>query len=292
MKVIDLVKQSFLKYPTLYAEYPNMEDVKFHVLHHCFIVLGNGYEWAYTKDPKKAGYLTVPNSVNKKGEWERLYDLPYGEKKINIDIEQYFKSPRYQLRKINHEETKRWQKIMNGMISGMSSSEYERPEKTLFIESEFNLLPSKTILPGEKYDKTKEYYLIPIKEKSEKRSPYPNFSKQFSCFYEKGVEYIQDDWRGESINHLEYWMKWFSDPEKIKTYHGYPNKKQNNELLSIIKKEVKKGKKLENVCRDYSLKPFDLNDKESYLQATMKRWQKEEDEIKCFLHETITKLKK
>ena len=109
MKILDSVNESITQYPKLYLT-KNYEHSKFLVLNHMFIVLGNGYEWAVTKNPKHGGYLT--------DEWEqkRTYNTPYGKKKCNVDITKFFTEDVYELRKIDHTETIKWLESTNRFI--------------------------------------------------------------------------------------------------------------------------------------------------------------------------------
>ena len=303
MKVIDSVKKSFFLYPSLYAR-KTYESVKFDVLHQDFIVLGNGIEWAHTKDPKKAGYLTEPKSRKVKGNWVRNYDLPYGRFKVEIDIEPYLENEIYQLREIDHEETKRslaqWAPFID--IDNISKKSYHISEirnycvkvfdskkQTLFTEQEFNKLPPNTLLPGEKYNTSYKYFLrwIEKKDSSEKRNPYPNFSREYSCFWEPGVRTIQDDWREVGIEHLQYWKEYFDDNEKIKSYSSYPNPK---ELEQHIKKYyVKEGKTIKQIAKEYEFPGFDGK---NYKEMAFHRWEKDLKETKEFIEETIYELNK
>src|SRR6478735_6322400 len=106
MKLIDSIKEMFLQYPSIYSK--DFDIIKHTVCHQMFITLGNGYKWAYTKDPKKGGYLIEPKYKILKEDYIRKIDMPYGKKVIHLDIDLYLKADKiYQLFIINHEGTKR-----------------------------------------------------------------------------------------------------------------------------------------------------------------------------------------
>ncbi len=300
MKVIDTVKKSFFEYPTLYA-FKKFEDIQFNVLHQYFIILGNGLEWANTKDKSKGGYLTDPKIFKKHGEWTRKIDLPYGKEKVNIDIEPYLSNTIYDLRIIDHEQTKRYSKLLkNSIQSNFLNKEGNKKEKRIYLEEDFKNVPLKTLLPGDKYNENYIYTLVEInpdenidKVCGHRTSPYPNFQKEYSCFYEEGFQYIQDDWKEAALEHLIYWQNWFNDSEKIKLYHRHPvyTKSKDQDLLNTLKKQVKDGQSLKSVCKNYWFKEFDLNDKGAYQNAIKERWINEEKKIKSFLSKTIKTLR-
>ncbi len=124
-------------------------------------------------------------------------------------------------------------------------------------------------------------------------SPYPNFSKQYSKFWQKGSEYIQDDWREEGINHLNYWREYFNDEERIKTYSHYPfsnDGKSFNNVLDAIRKQVKAGNNKESVLKNYWLPDFDINDDNAYKDAVKQRWDNNLNKTKSFIEETTNRL--
>lgn len=303
MKVVDSVKKSFLLYPSLYAR-KTFDDVKFDVLHHELVVLGNGIEWAHTKDPNKGGYLVEPKSRKYRGEWERIYDQPYGKFKVDIDIEPYLENEIYQLREIDHERTKEslkeWAPFIN--VDNISKKSYhisevrdyhgrvfDNKKQTLFTEAEFGKLPPNTLLPGEKYNTSCKYFLRWIeKEESHNRiNPYPNFQKEYSCFWEPGFEFAQDDWKEAGYEHMLYWRDYFNDENRIKTYSHYPNAK---ELKQYIEKyHIGEGKTIKQVGKDYEFPEFDGK---NYKEMSDARWEKDLKETKRFIKETLNRLKK
>lgn len=294
MTVNDTIKKSFFNYPTLYMG-SNIDDIKRSVLHHYLIVLGNGIEWANTKDKKKGGYLTEPNHHNRK----RTYDKPYGKEKIAENIEDYI-SPNvaHELIEIDHDDTKKFMGLFGSRRKSVYISQKLRGEeklkKTIFIESEYHLLPPNTMMPGDKYSEKYKYALREFKDltRGSRETPYPNFSEQYSCFYEPGVEYIQDDWREESIKHLEYWEQYFQDEERIKTFSDYPKKGQDD-ILKILKKQILEENKDENyVFKNYGFRKFDLNDPIAFEMAKVEKFNRNRKEMMEFIEKTIYKLQK
>ena len=90
MLLEDYIKKSISEYPSLYAK-SNYKDSRISVLNQVFLVLGNGLDWAYTKNPKQGGYVVYPNYYKFKGDYKRKYDLPYGKEKYEgPDIERFF----------------------------------------------------------------------------------------------------------------------------------------------------------------------------------------------------------
>ena len=294
MTVNDTIKKSFFNYPTLYMG-NNIDDIKRSVLHHYLIVLGNGIEWANTKDKKKGGYLTEPNYYNRK----RTYDKPYGKEKITENIEDYIlPNVAYELIEIDHDDTKKFMGLLGSKRKRVYISQKLRGEeklkKTLFIESEYHLLPPNTMMPGDEYSEKYKYALREFKDltRVSKETPYPNFSEQYSCFYEPGVEYIQEDWRKESIKHLKYWEQYFLDDERIKTFSDYPQK-GHDDILNILKKQIIDEKKDENyVFKNYGFRKFDLNDPIAFEMAKVEKFNRKKKEMMEFIEKTIYKLQK
>ena len=269
-------------------------------------MLGNGIEWAHTKDPKKAGYLTEPKSRKYKGEWTRKYDLPYGKLKIDLDIEPYIQNDIYELRKIDHERTKKslidWASFME--VEEIKNNAYHITEErnygeskifqqTLFTADEFDKLPPNTLRIGDKYNESYNYFLALVKksESSDKRQPYPNFQKQYSCFWEDGSELIQDDWKEAGYEHMKYWQEFYNDEERIKLDFHYPKPENIKSLKEHIEKYYIKEKKktIEQIAKDNDFPDFDGN---NYEALTWYRWNKDVKKTKEFLEETLLKLKK
>lgn len=89
MKIKDYIAQSIRQYPSLYKDV-DYEKSKLKVLDHIFFTNGNGLEMAHTFDPKRGGYIVDPTYIEKKGEWIRAYDEPYGMEKCKDLPDNYF----------------------------------------------------------------------------------------------------------------------------------------------------------------------------------------------------------
>ncbi len=297
MKVIDCVKKSFFKYPSLYA-HRDFNKIKFSFLEHCFIVSGNGYDWANTKNPKKGGYLTELSYHNNK----IVYSLDYGKEKVDIDITPYLSAEKiYELEEIDHKATKDVEKLFNSIgvkefpIRGLIGYEKDKSIQKLWLKEDFSKLPNRTLMPDSQYNESYKYFLREFEFKEGiKDSPYPNFSKNRGCFWKDGSEYIQEDWKIEGINHLSYWKEYFNDTERVKSYSSYPkyDETEDQKMLDILKSQIKQGQKLEAVLKNYGYKLFDLNDKDAYREAIKERWDTDYKNILEFIDETIYKLLK
>jgi hypothetical protein len=195
MKVEEAVYESLIKYPSLYA-FKDYEKSKFAVLHHCFIVLGNGIEWAYTKNPKDAGYLTALEYKYSKrnDEYTQLYNKPYNKSGIVIDKKLLNRACTEELYYV-------WSKDLK---------DFKKKHPNVW-ESELDTvdLTEWQVQPCRNYNLMQDQGTYPYDQ------PYPNFQKEYSCFWEDGVEFIQDDWRKAAIEHLDYWRKWHQDYDKL-----------------------------------------------------------------------------
>lgn len=288
MKVEDAVNESITNYPSLYIS--NRRDyaqAKFDVLHHFFIVLGNGIEWAYTKDPKKGGYLTHPKYYRKNG-WTRKYDLPYGKEKFPLD-ERFFKEDVYQIMTPSHE-----------FKAFMNTGDY-KSKKHLFA-SELHTLEGKTVEANSSpYDPEAVWVIDNLSAEDEwrkdlmkkERKPYPNFQKRYSCFWEIDPVLIQDDWRQEGILHLQHWLAYFKDDERIKGFdHQYPSAKMIKDQEEHILKHYTKvqGKVLEpdefvaHIQKVYEWPDFDGS---NYSDMVWYRFHKTRKEYIEFIEETL-----
>jgi len=279
MKVIDHVNQSISKYPSLFMV-NNYEDSKFAVLHQDFIVLGNGMEWAYTPDPKDGGYLTHPiMKETEDGEWVRLYDEPYGKEKCELD-------PRVFKEKIFYFEEIDVKLAEEGYVFGATSG-------NVVFESELEELKKKHKACTGRKDYVRgfhtHFYFPCGKTYDQKKDPYPNFSKRYSCFWEIDPKLIKEDWRLAGIEHLKYWQDYFDDPERVKSYHYYKNPKSFKKwVVSRYKERPEQYPDwVEAVRKDYRLPKFDGNNFEEMSEI---RWERELKKTKEFLSETIERL--
>jgi len=279
MKVIDHVNKAINSYPGLYM-LRNYEESTFAVLHHCFIVLGNGTEWAETDDPKTGGYLTSPQYRKVKEEWIRIKDKPYGEEKCELDP-RAFKEKIYYFEKIDKKR------------SGVDVLIGESEGFKIVFESELEDLKKKfKVCDGHKdYNPdvhTHSYFLVGENE-NDKKNPYPNFQKKYSPFWEIEPQLIQEDWRVAGLDHLKYWQTYFNDEERVKGYHYYKHPESLKEY--IIKHYKDNPEKHPNWIQDvrdgYEIQEFDGANFEEFETI---RWEKELKKTKDFLLETIERL--
>jgi hypothetical protein len=310
MKIKDYINKKITEYPIIYLK-EDYETSKFSVLHHIFIVLGNGCKWAYTKSPNKGGYLTDPKYYKKHDEYIRKYDQPYGKEKHELDS-RMFTEDVYELSVLDN--------------NGYPKPDYSKPSRLYFssnlkdidvnyIDGEINdSLRLKVMIETEISDRNQNYNeLITDKvnkiinpnndikfilEKIDKKfdtkwnktqnNPYPNFQKKYSCFWEIEPHLIKDDWKEEGIKHLKYWQIYFNDPERYKNYAYYPNDRNNNDLISRIESNYKnKENWVKKVCEDYQCPIFNG---QNYQDMVDYRWNDHLNKVKEFLKETIERL--
>lgn len=220
MRVIDTVNKHLTAYPSLYLR-KTWEESKFEILHHMFVVLGNGVEWAHTKDPHKGGYLTDPQSYKSGGEWKRKYDLPYGKETFKLNPK-------------------------------------------LFTEEIYEFGPIST------------------------NNPYPNFQKEYSCFWEPGFKYIQDDWRQAGYEHLLYWKNYFADDANTVDYHYRYKAKTVQEVIKNAKEGAKGGNWVAYLRKQWEWPTFDPNANDDTNAAD--HWADEKKKTLNFLDETLVRL--
>ncbi len=253
MTVEDTVKKSIIEYPSLYL-CDNYEDSKFNVLEHYFLTLGNGIEWAHTKDPLKGGYLTEPKSKSSKGDWKRIIDAPYGKIKCTEDFSRYFSEKMFVVYDEDYNKNSKAYDVFESDVKL-----YKNPHLVLEIEN-----------------KKREY-------------PYPNFSKEFSCFWEIDPNLIQSDWKEEGLKHMLYWQEYFNDPERVKSYsHYHISDKSIKDVEKYIETYyIKEGKTIKQIGKEYGFPEFDGK---NYKELQINRWNKELASIQKFLKETIKRL--
>lgn len=280
MKVVDHVNQAINSYPSLYM-YGNYEESTFMVLHHCFIVLGNGIEWAYTGDPKTGGYLTSPRHRKVHDDWVRIKDKPYGKEKCELDP-RAFKERIYYFEEIDADKPNKF------MLIEKSGADIK-----VVFESDLDELKKKykvcdgieDYIPG-----IHTHFYFPTRTEGLKRTaPYPNFQKKYSCFWEIEPQLIQEDWLIAGLDHLKYWQAYFNDEERIKGYYRYKERKSIKEyIITYYKNEPEKHPNwIQDVRDGYEIQEFDGENFEVF--ATIK-WKKELKETKDFLSETIERL--
>jgi len=281
MKVIDCINKNINDWPSLYLM-DNYEDSAFNVLHHYFIVLGNGVEWADTGDLKTGGYLVEPIARRVGDEWERMKDSPYGEEKHELDF-RAFKEKIYWVRVIDHATTKELEILMPDMndvdnTKAMYESELIKLVKKGLAISKYSHLTHESL-----------YYFSEISKHRSREKPYPNFKKEYSCFWEIEPHLIQKDWRLAGIGHLKYWRNYFNAPERVKNYHYYKNPKSLKEwITSHYKNKPEKYPDWIQTVRDnYEYQRFNG---ENFGEMSEIRWEKELSRTKMFISETIERL--
>jgi len=279
MKVIDHINQAINNYPSLYI-YDTYEDSAFAVLHHCFIVLGNGIEWAYTGDPKTEGYLVQPRHRRLHDDWVRIKDKPYGKEKCELDP-RTFKEKIYYFEEIDTEHSR------EGWVFGKSG------EFKVVFESALEDLKKKYKVcndSGEYIPGVHTHFYHPTRTEGLKRTdPYPNFQKKYSCFWEIEPELIQEDWLLAGLEHLRYWQAYFNDEERVKGYYRYKDRRSLKEYIIKYYKDnpEKHPNWIQDVRDGYEIQEFDGENFEVF--ATI-RWEKELKDTKDFLSETIERL--
>jgi hypothetical protein len=275
MRVEEAVYNSLRHYPSLYKR-DTYEESKREILHHYFIVLGSGIEWAYTKKPEDGGYLTEHEYYKRKKDEDgyplQKYNKPYHKSGIKID-ESYLKKCFEQ--KMFYVFPKVYGKadtlpIWEVDILTIWEDETDKIDTEIYDLSDVHREFSNT------------FY---------KFNPYPNFDKQFSPFWEGhrgsgGLKYIKDDWLEAAIEHLTDCKDFFENPETAATWVGKFNprelkkddekwklegRKNGDRLLYYVSEKHWKG--------DYELLAKLMNEKQ--MNENLK-----------FLNETLAKLDK
>lgn len=282
MKVIDHVNQAINNYPSLFI-YDTYEDSAFAVLHHCFIVLGNGIKWAYTGDPKTGGYLVHPKHRRLHDDWVRIKDKPYGKEKCELDP-RAFKEKIYYFDEIDTDKSK----------SGIMLIAKPCDDINVVFESQLDALKKKFKVCNDKGDYIPgvhtHFYSSTGPKGGARTNPYPNFQKNYSCFWEIEPQLIQEDWLIAGLDHLKYWQAYFNDDERIKGYYRYKDhhKSLKEYILKYYKDNPEKHPNwIQDVRDGYEIQEFDGENFEVF--ATIK-WEKELKETKDFLAETIERL--
>lgn len=264
MRVIDTVKKAVLDWPSLYYQ-GNYEDSEFEVLHHYFIVLGNGIEWAHTKNPKQGGYLTHDSYYKRNGEYVRRYDKPYG-KEVTKDISHLFGQKLYDV--ILKEE---YEKHNFTSSIDVWEEDIHKYSDDIYYKRQQRFLKERLVEAGLKAE----------------RYPYPNFSKRYSCFWKPECAYIQDDWRDAARGHLTHWLEYFNDPQRHVTYsHCHVTERNIREFKEWITKRYPE-KSLTEVAVEYGIPNFQGATIEELSKV---RWDKTLSKTLLFLEETLKRL--
>lgn len=306
----DTVNESISKYPTLYLK-DTWEASEFAVAHHFFIVLGNGLEWAETKDPSKGGYLTSPKSYKRDGEWKRKIDPPYRKRSYLRYNPEIFnpKVKKYQVGQIDHEYSlviKRIEMTRNRRSRCGSSKLLTEDELSILNGFKVLILNGNDVyLTRYNKDKHKDYQYVAEEIDQEDISlqrgdgasgPYPNFQKTYSCFWEIEPELIKPDWKEAGLRHLKYWQEWFANEDNYKKYIYCPDNPRNqkgDKLSDSIKKwhpewfKLSPDKLVKKIQTEYNCLIFTGDNWDELNEYS---WLKHLEEVKTFLTETIDRL--
>lgn len=217
MKLKDYVLQSVYNYPSLYL-CENYEESRLLVLHHIFLVLGNGMEWAHTKKPEHGGYPVHENYYKRNGDYVRKYDLPYGREKFNM--------------------------VWNDLL-GIGISEY--------LNNAFGELQggSQDLISRDFYTKIKQERFengIPNKKylrSNENRKPYPiceNYWLFKKLSKNNQLQYLKPDWREGMIDIKKWALDFFLNHDKYHQddYFGSSDKSIKN-YIDNIEPKLKSG---------------------------------------------------
>ena len=285
MKLIDYVKQSLHQFPTLYL-YPDFESSYIRILDHTFGTLGNGLDWANTRNPRKGGYLCEKEFKKYNGEFVRKYNKNYGVEIYDFDMEEFFKNQVVCVYEMN---------TMKDKFVG-TLQEYESHEKNSYWEANLFRVEDDWKI-SDMFSINYNVCLTNSRKTSNREkdfafynwSPYPYFKKQYSCFWQDGSEYIQEDWKVGALYYLNECEKFFRDEERVKLFCYYPKPK---ELEKHILEDIEAGKYgseniNEEVNKIYETTCFSGDNFEEMAQE---RWDKELKNNLEFIEETRFKL--
>jgi hypothetical protein len=209
----DYVKRSVIRHPSL-TKTSSYERSSYLVASHVFGVLGNGIEWAHTADPSKGGYLLEPSFKHnpRTDEYDRLIDPDYGIVKADNIF---------------------YQRIMTETVwcyytKFKDIAGYKMPDMRSdpIIVLDGDLTPAIRRSSGFKNTARAEFFgSISGEEQlfhAWGKTPYPMFDKKYSCFWEEGAKFIQEDWRLAGLGYLGRAKIFFSDIENLKgdSYYG------------------------------------------------------------------------
>lgn len=218
MKLEDYVKQSIVAYPILYLD-KTYELSRLKVLNQIFLVLGNGMEWAWTKDPSKGGYMVDPVVKKVKGEWIRQHDLPYGKATFNSpNFQRYFEEPLIEILKVDHSQE--WgfydwysKPVWKGFFSDIPESFKGKcvTDSYYFSKGKYYLVQEKSTLDLTQYLNTADpEYVLKNRLHSLNYSlkPYP-FCTKYWPIDEIDIQLIKPDWRQGIIDIFEYALAYY-----------------------------------------------------------------------------------
>lgn len=246
-------------WPSSYA-HGSFEDCKFLIIHNVCTSLGSGEKWANTKDSSKGGYIIIDPKYYTKGkeEGERKYDKPYGKNlatEVRFDPERVLSEDMYSIGGI---------KTPSDEVRHVFESELTPDEKDMAYDGD----AISKILDDNKGNSTITHIDPELLKKLvhsmhtevsirkwtnsthttiNKLAPYPNFDKGYSLFWEPEIQYIQEDWRVACLEHLQYWLEYFNDDEKVKNHWYYKESRFPQERKKSIKFLKETISKLENL---------------------------------------------
>jgi hypothetical protein len=218
MKLADHVRKSILEYPTLYKS-DTYERSRLSVLNHLFLVIGNGYEWAYTMDPARGGYLTDHPNYYKRGdkEGDRKYDKPYGVEKYDREFSpNYFTNRLFHINLLNNRNARIVSVTPVTIGEGGIDDVYIEIEGLVeeIGENEFSFL---------KTPKLYEANRMSFGDNRPSFSPYPisNYSA-IREIYDKNL-FVQPDWLEGAVDVGKAALVYYSDSEQYKYDSYYPS---------------------------------------------------------------------
>lgn len=180
MRFEDHVKTSLIKYPYLYIT-ESLQETTRKVSDYAFICLGNGLEWAKSKNGHE-GYL-IYNTDSKR------FNLPYGAVKCDKDISRYFKEDYVIINSLRPPKNPTTQNVWEGFVSDLP-----KRYKNLTIKDDLY---------------TTTAYKNPL------LYPYPYFERRHSVLWGKGSESIREDWRAAAVKHLRWCKEYFLQEEYL-----------------------------------------------------------------------------
>lgn len=282
MKLHDHICKSICDWPTLYL-LDNFESSKIRVLDHLFGTLGNGVEWAHTKNPKQGGYMCEDRHRKVKGEYVRIFDKPYGKEKFEKDINKKYIEPiievyDWRCRKVIFVGT------LEEYNNNPEKETWEDPENK--EEEDFDICRfrvNKDIRNSNlKYHST----FVDTSLKFYGWHPYPYFGKDYSPLWEIEPEDIKDDWKEGALYWLKECKEFFLDDKRVKTYSHYPTKINIRDFKKYVLKEME-TKTVDDINKMYGTTSFTGD---NFEEVEMERWDNNLKNIMSFINETIERL--
>ena len=246
-------------------------------------------EWAETRDIRTGGYLTHPTMIkHKDGEWERGIEADYGSESFPLDP-RFFKEDVYDVMEIDVEQTKSLSECLERIRLVPKFGVNDR----IIFASELETELKKDVVvmtPSDYIEETHKYFIRKvIPGKYIDKSPYPNFKRTYSPFWEIDPTLIQKDWRMAGIKHLRHWQKYFQHYHSYSNYSGLTSAKGLEKHITQFVKN-KEGENWIEYCRSekgYDFAQFGGNNYEEMAIYINKRRLRK---ARLFLVETIERL--